>query len=146
MFESNPVLRERLLAAAVFGAVGIGSIAAVDTLVTGGLDFPIVRTAQAHTAAQPYAIAASDWAIEPRAELASRNTPEIGAENYPADDLDGGADTQSSAYAPSEEEIYSEIRALYDESEAFPEDDPLPVATGDASEKAANAYESASPW
>lgn len=147
MMDLNPILRERLLAVAVFGAISVGSVAAVDTMVTGGFDFPVTR-AEAQQRAPQLLVMAEDWSVTPRAEPVSWIVVTPDDERAPAaDDLDGAALADEAAYAPTEAEIYEEIRALYEEAPPMPEDDPSPIEEANTFDgKTASASGSASPW
>lgn len=166
MLEHRPVLRERLLACAVFGAIAIGVVAAGDVMVTGGFDFPSMeRGAHANTPNffQTASLSWDDWApqadartFEARTVMAVDDSAEYFAES---EDLagadDGGAIALSSYIAPSEEELRREIEALYaalpsvqaDVYEAEPvETYDTADAAPDVDEKGVSAYGSASPW
>jgi len=147
MLDSNPILRERLLAIAAFGAIAIGSATAVDTMVTGGFDFPVARDA-AHSASAPVLAMADGWTVTPRAEPVSWIADPPPTEDAPANDaLDGGALAEAAPTEPTEAEIYEEIRALYEDAEPAPEDNAITAEDAEPFEgKVASAYESASPW
>jgi len=146
--SKNPIVRERLLAVAVFGAVAIGGAAAVDTMVTGGFDFPVARDEARQHSRHVFA-SIDEWAVTPRAEPVSWTAaPPVTEEFDTTDDLDGGAIAEDEMHASTEAEIYDEIHALYEETEPAPEDNATVVteAAAPASGKDASAYETASPW
>jgi len=168
MLDHRPVLKERLLACAVFGAIAVGVVAASDVMITGGFDFPSTERG-AHADTPNYFQIAADtwsdtWAPEAQAQtLAWNEEPPLDAEytSYGGETLVGSADdpeTQFSEYrGPSEEELRREIADLYaalpsaDETYA---DDAYVDDNGEAYAEAApvtekgevSAYGNASPW
>jgi hypothetical protein len=174
MLEHRPVLKERLLACAVFGALGIGVLAASDVMVTGGFDFPSTeRSAHADTP-NYFQIAAETWSerMMPEAnvqDVAWNEALPLDADysSYEAETLVGAADDPDARFiaqrqGPTEEELGREIASMYaalpsasDDSayadEAYAEeshydDADSAEAAGVSDGKDASAYANASPW
>lgn len=144
MLKNHPILRERLLAAAAFCAIGVGGVLAVDTMVTGGFDFPAPRDEATQTARSDYvAVINSNWAPAPqRADFALRQTARANAEAT-TETLDGDPRAIAQGEELSDEELYAEIDALY---RAETPETPEYQANELADEKDVSAYETASPW
>ena len=165
MLEDRPVLKDRLYAAATFGGIALATAMAFDFIVTDGFDFGARRTQSTYT--DPFAFASSAassavsaWAPEANAHEVSWSTP-IPLDDVATDDtqqLDGdstGSAVAAQYAAPSEDELYREIAALYEAQDATqddmdarayaddePEVEPVPEKPG----VAASAYESESLW
>lgn len=132
MLEQRPVLKERLLACAVFGAIAIGVVAASDVLVTGGFDFPSTERGAYADTPNFFQVAARDQSdsLAPQAHARAWDEEFATDAEYTssaAEELAGAADstdTQFSAYrGPSEEELRREMAEMYA---------ALPNASGDA--------------
>lgn len=122
MLDHRPVVRERLLASAVFGAIVVGVVVASDVLITGGFDFPSTERGAHADTPNYFQIAAENWSDgwTPRTSAQPLDWPEdslIDVAFYESERLVGGADdldTQLSQYqGPSEEELRREIAELY---------------------------------
>ncbi|WP_135213377.1 hypothetical protein [Vitreimonas flagellata] len=171
MLEHRPVLKERLLACAVFGAIAIGVVAASDVLVTGGFDLPSTERGAHADTPNFFKVAARDLSDSLAPQAHPRTWDEEFATDaeytsYAADELAGAADstnTQFSAYRrPTEEELRREIAEMYSalpsasDDAAYADDayaqepydaepvyaEAVPVSDG----KDSSAYGSASPW
>lgn len=171
MLEQRPVLKERLLACAVFGAIAIGVVAASDVMVTGGFDFPSTERGAHADTPNFFQVAARDLSDSLAPHAHARTWGEQFATDgeytsYTPEELDGAADStdaQFSAYrGPTEEELRREISEMYaalpsaSDDGAYADDtyaqepyeaepvyaEAVPVSDG----KDSSAYGSASPW
>lgn len=130
MLDDRPKLREGLLATATFAAIAIGTLGALDFIVTGGFDFGARRTASSY--GSPL-VGASVLAAEPPASTITAMTwsaPEAVDEEQTAEDLlDAAAEPGEGVAAPSEDQLYREIAQLYLEQDAH-EDEAEDALTG----------------
>lgn len=124
MLEHHPVLKERLLACAVFGAIAVGVVAASDLMITGGFDFPSSERGAHADTPNYFQVAAETWSDAWTPEAHARTvmwideTPrEADYTSYQPEPLVGGVDdpdTQFSQYrGPNEEELRREIAEMY---------------------------------
>lgn len=173
MLEHRPVLKERLLACAVFGALGIGVLAASDVMVTGGFDLPTTERGAHADTPNYFQIAAETWSerMNPDAQVQNVTWNEalpLDADytSYEAETLVGAADdpdTRFSQYqGPTEEELRREIAEMYaalpsasddgayvDDTYAedgYDDEAAYMEATPVSDGKDASAYGNASPW
>ena len=164
MLEDRPVLKDRLYAFATFGGIALATAMAFDFMVTGGFDFGAQRSQSTYTDPFAYASAAassavSAWAPEANAHEVSWTTPmPIDEPAAGETELDGDSTGRAVAAeyaAPSEDELYREIAALYaqqDEtqneidSRAYADDEQEAAPVPEKPEAAASAYESESLW
>ncbi len=121
MLEDNPVLKERLMAVGAFAGIAIFAVAAVDVMITGGLDFASGRTVSEREQPSAYVrvVDAAQY-VSDRVRTISWDEPMfIGeADAATSEELAGANDGSSEAMSgPSGEELYSEISALYEQSE-----------------------------
>ncbi len=165
MLDDNPVLKERLMKFGAFAGIGIGAIAAVEVLVTGGFDIGATRAPydrddrvapNAYVRVVQAAQSLSDsvrsvsW-DDPLSMTADAATSEtlIGS--------DDGAPPPAATRATSTDDLRREIEALYAQDEAYVEepanedaeayDEPhYEVPTDEEEEEAAIVYENESPW
>lgn len=134
MLENRPILRERLLAAAAFGGIAVGAIAALDLMVTGGFDFAPSARAERQAISAVYTSSAQPFedvaGVTPTSASWAADMPMETSE--PAEDLagDDNAVMQTADYAPQEFELYDQIAALYADEPAEEE----PVYADDKSE------------
>lgn len=169
MFDDNPVLKERLMAAGAFLGIGLFGAGAVDVMVTGGFDFASDRAP--YDRGQPSAyvrvVDAANYAGESfraiswddgfvRAPDTSRSEERL------AGGHDGSAPPPDMMAEAEDGDLYQEIAALYDASEdAYVEEPSYQDAQAmgdyvepdyegdpyaDEEDKIASAYENASPW
>ncbi|HEX8902034.1 hypothetical protein [Vitreimonas sp.] len=126
MLDDRPVLKERLLACAVFGAIAVGVVAASDLMITGGFDFPSAERDALADTPNYFQIAAEAWSENWTPEAQVRPAAWTGAAppeahytsyDYEPQTLVGAADEQALQFdryqAPSEEELRREIAELY---------------------------------
>ena len=127
MPDDRRKLRERLLAAATFAAIGLATLGALDFLVTGGFDPGARRTASTYgspligasvplsDAEQPApTVTAVTW-IDPEAVDEVEQTDETL--------LDAAAEPGEAVAAPSEDRLNQEIAELYLEDARENEDE-----------------------
>jgi hypothetical protein len=122
MFDDNPVLKERLMAASAFAGIALFAVAAVDVMLTGGFDFAPGRTVTEREQPSAYVrvVDAAQY-VSDRVRTISWDQPMfVGeAEAATTEDLaganDGSADAMSGQPAP--DQLYSDISALYEQSE-----------------------------
>ncbi len=133
MLEHRPVLKERLLACVVFGALGIGVLAASDVMVTGGFDLPSTERGAHADTPNYFQIAAETWSerMNPDAHVqnvAWNEALPLDADHtyYEAETLVGAADDPDAGLSrhqgPTEAELRREIAEMYA---------ALPTASGD---------------
>jgi hypothetical protein len=126
MLDDRPVLRERILATATFSGIALATVFALDFIVTGGFDLGARRSASTYF--EPL-LAASITAPPPSSTVTALAwtdpsvlyDPRIIEEAPPVADLiDAGATNEPGEQiaAPSEEQLYREIEALYAEQDA----------------------------
>ncbi len=172
MLEHRPVLKERLLACVVFGALAVGVVAASDTLVTGGFDFPSTERG-AHADTPSYFQIATDntsdiWAPRMHARTVARTDgapTDAAFTSYQGETLVGAADDVETRFGqyqePSEDELRREISEMYAAlpraGESYGADHPdesysheTEAHSGQAAQMKENAessaYGNASPW
>lgn len=122
MFEDNPVLKERLMAVGAFAGIAVFAVAAVDVMLTGGFDFAPGRTVSERQQPSAYVrvVDAAQY-VSDRVHTISWDEPLfIGeAEAATTEDLAGANDGSSDAMSgqPTDEELYSEISAIYEQSD-----------------------------
>lgn len=122
MLDDRSKLREGLLATATFAAIALGTLGALDFIVTGGFDFGARRTASSY--GSPL-VGASVLAAEPPASTITAVTwsaPQAVNEEQTAEDLHA-AEPGEGVAAPSEDQLYSEIAQLYLEQDARADED-----------------------
>ena len=165
MLEDRPVLKDRLYAVATFGGIALATAMAFDFMVTGGFDFGARRTQSTYTDPFAFASAAtssgiSAWAPEANAHEVSWTAPmpldDVTTEDTPPLDGDSTSSAVATQYAaPSEDELYREITALYEaqdatqdemDSRAYTEDEADVEPPPEKPDVAASAYESESLW
>jgi hypothetical protein len=126
MLDDRPALRERILATATFSGIALATVFALDFIVTGGFDLGARRSASTYF--EPL-LAASITAPPPSTTVTAvawtdpsvLNDPRMIEEAPPVADLIGAAATTEPGeqiVAPSEEQLYREIEALYAEQDA----------------------------
>ena len=124
MLEHRPVLKERLLACAVFGALGIGVLAASDVMVTGGFDLPSTERGAHADTPNYFQIAAETWSerMNPDAhvqDMAWNEARPLDADyaSYEAETLVGAADDPDASFSQyqgsTEAELRREIAEMY---------------------------------
>ena len=121
MLEDNPVLKERLMAVGAFAGIAMFAVAAVDVMLTGGFDFAPGRTVSESQQPSAYVrvVDAAQY-VSDRVRTISWDEPMfIGeADAATSEELAGANDGSSEAMnGPSGDELYSEISALYEQSE-----------------------------
>lgn len=120
MFDHNPVLRERVMAFGAFAGIAVFAVAAVDVMITGGFDFAPSRAVgeQRQPSAYVRMVDAAQY-VSDRVRSVSWDEPTLISEASAATTEDlAGANDGSSQYADtSDADLYSEIGALYEESE-----------------------------
>lgn len=124
MLDDNPVLKERLMAVGAFAGIALFAVAAVDVMVTGGFDFAPGPGRTVSERQQPSAyvrvVDAAQY-VSDRVRTISWDEPLfVGeAEASTAEDLAGANDGSSDAMSgqPTDDELYSEIAAMYEQSE-----------------------------
>jgi hypothetical protein len=173
MLEHRPVLKERLLACAVFGAIAIGVIAASDVLVTGGFDFPSTERGAHADTPNYFQVAADTWSERITSDAHVQNVAwnealplDADYTSYEAETLVGAADDPNARVSqyqgPSEEELRREIAAMYAAlpsasdngayahgaytEESYDDEADYAEAARVSDGKDASAYGSASPW
>ncbi len=124
MLEHRPVLKERLLACAVFGALGIGVLAASDVMVTGGFDLPSTERGAHADTPNYFQIAADTWSERMSSDAHVQDAAwnealpwDADYASYEAETLVGAADDADASFSqyqgPTEEELRREIAAMY---------------------------------
>jgi len=170
VLDDHPVLKDRLTALGVFSGIAIGAVAGFDMVISGGLDFITPGSEIRQVAPSAYVrVVDQPWATQTRFIPLSSNEPLFAGGAYAAEAperLAGGMDEAAAphgsyAEAPSEDELYAQIEALYQRQDArnyyvatASDDEPYQYYVDepdDQSEKAPekaelSAYETASPW
>jgi hypothetical protein len=165
MLDNKPVLRERLMAFGAFAGIGIGAIAAVDVLVTGGFDFGAGRAPYDREQPSAYVrVVEAAQSFGDSVRSVSWDDPlNMNADAAPADPLvgaDDGAPPPETMDVASNEQLHREIEALYSmqddtyieepsyEDAAASDDQNYeePSYEDDEEPEAAIVYENASPW
>jgi hypothetical protein len=136
MLDNRPILRERLLAAATFVAIGFGTLAALDFIVTGGFDYGARRTSSSY--GSPLIGANAGIAAEPAPSTVTTVvwTDPLAAEEAAADDLADAAETPApdeAQTALSEDQLYRDIEQLYLGEETSAAEDETVATSGDES-------------
>jgi hypothetical protein len=122
MLDAHPVLKDRLYAAATFSGIAIAAVAGFDMVISGGFDFLTPGREVREVAPSAYVtVYREPWSPEARVVALSSNEPLFAGEvQYTSDRLVGGYDDAAapdgasySYPAPSEDELYRNIEALY---------------------------------
>lgn len=165
MLEDRPVLKDRLYAVATFGGIALATAMAFDFMVTGGFDFGAQRSQSTYTDPFAFASSAASSAVsalapEANAREVSWTSPmpldEVATEDPQQLDGDSTGSAVAAQYAaPSEDELYREITALYEaqdatqnemDARAYADDEPEAEPVPEKPDVAASAYESESLW
>jgi hypothetical protein len=126
MLDDNPVLRERTMGLAALAAIGLGGAIAVDLLVTGGFDFA-PRSGHDRQQASTYVrvVDAANYVSDGFHSIGWDQTSRRPADTSASEERLAGPDDGS---PPGDEfnlpagDLYSQIAALYAESESFAEE------------------------
>lgn len=123
MLDDNPVLRERVMAVGAFAGIAVFAVAAVDVMVTGGFDFDAERAPYDRNQPSAYVrmVDAAQY-VSDRVRTISWDEPMLVSEADAAttEELAGandGTSTPNGYAAPTGDELYEEIAALYERSE-----------------------------
>ncbi|MGH6951463.1 MAG: hypothetical protein ACREH4_11345 [Vitreimonas sp.] len=134
MLDDQPIVRERLLATATFAAIALGTLAALDFLVTGGFDFGARRTASSYGspligASSP--ILGAEPADSTVTALAWSDPLAVEEKEQTAEEqLDPAAATEPGGTAPSGDQLYRAIAQLYLDQDAS-EDETVRTSDGE---------------
>jgi|SRR5262245_7422910 len=146
MRHHRPPRREFLLATATFGAIALGTLLALDLLVTGGFEMTPPRTHPTYytpllARSAPVApmeaegdVAAVGWTQASPLDPAQSEPDDAQAEPQEAQATQPGADTageSAQVAAPSDDDVYREIEALFAVQDARAQQDA--DASGEAS-------------
>jgi hypothetical protein len=128
MLEDRPILVDRLKALGVFSGIAVAAVAGFELVISGSLDFITPGQEIREVAPSSYVqVVDSLWSADARV-VALASTEPYFVDNYHdarADrDLAGGwedRDAPDGGYpeAPSEDELYADIQALYAEMDAY---------------------------
>jgi len=125
MLDDRPILKDRLFATAVFSGIAIAAVAGVELVIGGGLD-PITPSFERASAAPTSYVTIVDggWTPSARTTPVSFNEPIFIVDEWDVsadENLAGGYDYAqvAPALAPSDEELYQEIDALYADAEGY---------------------------
>lgn len=162
MLDNNPVLKERLMAFGAFAGIGIGAVAAVEVLVTGGFDIGATRAPYDREAPSAYVrVAQAAQSLSDSVRSVSWDDPlNMTADAATSETLIGsndGAPSPEATKATSSDDLHREIEALYAQGQAYVEEPSHQDAeaydetnheepTYEDEEEAAIVYETASPW
>lgn len=123
MLEDRPILKDRLIAGAVFSGIAIAAVSGFELVITGGLDpiMPRIGAAAQRTAPAPapVVVVTQDWpsaAVTPLSRLGFDPLEPAAPQAVSTASLDGGYAEAPRAEPPalSEAEISAEIDALYE--------------------------------
>jgi hypothetical protein len=127
MLDAHPILKDRLHAAATFSGIAIAAVAGFELVISGGFDFLTPGREVREVAPSSYVtVYREPWSSDARVTALSSSEPLFAGEiEYVSDRLVGGYDDDSapdgadySYPAPSEDELYRDIEALYAEEPA----------------------------
>jgi hypothetical protein len=127
MLEDHPVLKDRLLATGVFSGIAIAAVAGFEMIISGGFDFLMPGAEVREVAPSAYVtVMEVPWSPQGRVIPLSSNEPLFAEDLAPAsaEDLAGG---HEDAAAPqgryperTQEDIYADVAALYEDAAAEP--------------------------
>lgn len=128
MLEDRPMLVDRLKALGVFSGIAVAAVAGFELVISGSLDFLTPGQEIREVAPSSYVqVMDSLWSPEARVTALSSNEPYFVGADYSMptqDELAGGWDDAAAPdgdypQAPSEDELYADIQALYTEMDAY---------------------------
>lgn len=128
MLEDRPILVDRLKALGVFSGIAVAAVAGFELVISGGLDFITPGQEIREVAPSSYVqVLDAVWSPDARVTALSSNEPYFVGDDYEMPtqaQLAGGwedADAPDGEYpeAPSEDELYADIQALYAEMDAY---------------------------
>jgi hypothetical protein len=174
MLEDRPILKDRLQALGVFSGIAIAAVAGFELVISGSLDFITPGQEIREVAPSSYVqVMDSLWSSGTQLVALSSTEPYFVDDYHDARadrDLVGGYDDEAAPdggypEAPSEDELYADIQALFDEMDAYraeraeyqpasysenEEPEPYVAEPSEAEiiddKKAASASGSESPW
>lgn len=122
MLDDYPVLKDRLKALAVFSGIAIAAVSGFDMIITGGFDFAMPGRDIRQVAPSAYVtVVDAPWRSQTTYVALSSTEPMFAGEEqaYTGEELAGSYDDapQGRYPAQSEEDIYREIEALYQDQE-----------------------------
>jgi hypothetical protein len=151
MLEDRPILVDRLKALGVFSGIAVAAVAGFELVISGGLDFLTPGQEVREVAPSQYVrVIDSLWSPDTRLVALSSNEPYFVGGDYQApaeEDLAGGRSDEAAPdggypQAPSEDELYADIQALYAEMDEYrAEYQPTTYSEDVDAESSANNYE-----
>jgi hypothetical protein len=146
MFDHNPVLKERIMGLSAIAAIGVGGLAAVDLVVTGGFDFAGGRAPYDREQPSAYVrmVDAARYVGESFNSISWDQPMANEAAAATTDDLAGDDDGSPPPDLFTETEdgdLYEQIVALYAEDEPYVEEPSYEDAAAIDAEPAEPVYE-----